>query len=184
MKFFFVLATSLSLASCATTPQVTSDATPTNVLSHYRSFAWRTKPSNRNVLGQQQIVNDIESQLRAKGWSESIDGEIAIMADVVTSEKQRTSTYDSQGTSRGWGLRAGLDTRESGKVDMNVPPVTSVHTERLSTLTVKMVDSKTQKELWKGAVTIHLTTSQARNSKAVDSGVATLFSRFPSTTRH
>lgn len=184
MKFVFILATSMSLAACATTAQVTSDATPTNALSHYRSFTWRTKPSNHNVLGQRQIVNDIESQLRAKGWSESIDGEVAIMADVVTSEKQRTSTYNSQGTSRGWGLRAGLDTRESGKVDMNVPPVTSVHTEKRSTLTVKMFDSKTQKEIWKGAVTINLTTSQARNNKAVDSGVATLFSRFPSISQH
>jgi hypothetical protein len=186
MKFAFLLATSIFLIGCAVAPEVTKQEVPSAAISTYRSYMWRTKPPGRNPLGQLRIVADIDAQLRSRGWLESSDGDLAVIADVDTSEKQSTSTFHSQGTDRNWGTRSGHGSQIGGRVDMDMtaPAVKSIHTERISTITLRIVDSRIEKELWHGAIRIKDSNSQARNDQAVDAGIVTLFSGFPSVGGH
>jgi hypothetical protein len=103
---------------------------------------------------------------------------------VVTRQTERSTSFHSQGTTRGWGLRAGLDPRGSGKVEMTAPAVKSTHVDKTSTLTIRMFDAESQNEIWEGAVMIVVSNSQERNAKALDDGIAKLFAGFPQAGAH
>ena len=184
MKSHFIVVASLALVACATVPQVTKGVASANTFSNHQSYTWRAKPSMHSLLSRERVVTDIDNQMHSNGWNESGNGDIAIVADVVTSQKERSSSFRSQGTTRGWGLRAGQDPRGNGTVEMNGPAVKTTHMEKVSTVTIKMFDAKSQAEIWHGAVRIAVSNSQERNDEAVDAAITRLFKGFPQPGQH
>ncbi len=179
MKFSCVLAIGTLLAACSSAPQVTSEPASAAPFSGYRSYTWHAKPLPDNPLGQQRIIDDVDAELRSRKWVESSDGDVIIVASIITGQKRTTDTYHSQGIGRGWGLRGGIARGGGGYVPMKTPAVTSVHTSTICTLALRMLDARTHKPVWRGAIKITVSNSQKKNDEALDAGIVKLFSGFP-----
>ena len=179
-----LIACSLLAAGTSALPVKTNAVLePGTDLSGFRSYVWSGKPTSTNPLGRERIVNDIDAELRVKGWIEAGDADVAdlsVVAKVETSQKQSTDTFYSQGATRGWGLRPG----SSGRIDSPRPPKTTVHINKIGTLTVEMLDTRTHRALWHASAVIDVSESTERTNAAIDAGIAKLFSGFPSVASH
>ena len=75
-----VVLLTLALAACAT-PRVYTDHDPAIQFGNYRTYSWREKPDKVPALISQRIVDAVDTQLRAKGWTPVADGgDVAIAA--------------------------------------------------------------------------------------------------------
>jgi hypothetical protein len=157
---------------------VTIETAPGARLSAYHSYTWLRRPEAENPSLRQHIIDGIDDRLRARGWVESKAADVAVVATATTSEKRTTSTVG--GVDRGWGLRGGLDHRGEmgGRVRLSSPR-TTVHTTRVATLEVNLLDAKTRQQVWRGTVTADAPSSDEDAIATVDSQIASLFSGFP-----
>ncbi|MGA9343145.1 MAG: DUF4136 domain-containing protein [Rhodanobacteraceae bacterium] len=180
MKFACLLLLIAALGACASVPQVTTETAPGARLSAYHSYMWLRKPEADYPSLQEHIVGAVDEQLRASGWVESRDADIVVVANSTTSEKRTSSTVG--GVDRGWGLRAGLDHRGEmgGRVRLSTPK-TTVHMAKVASLEVDIVDAKTHQRVWRGTVSGAAPNSEEEAIASIDSQIASLFSRFPST---
>ncbi|TWI04961.1 uncharacterized protein DUF4136 [Luteimonas cucumeris] len=170
MKRLALLMLPLLLSACASTPTTTTDVSPSADFSNYRSYSWLAKPDVNNPLAQQRIVDGINAQLRAKGWTESADGDVAVAAHVATSQKQTLDTFYSGGMYGGWGWRGGMGMGTS---------TTRVHTYDVGTLVVDMFDAKTKQGIWRGTASGTVPDSPEKANAAIDAGIAKMFAEFP-----
>ncbi len=177
MKAICLLTMTLLIAACASTPSaLTSAADSTHAdLSGYRSYRWIDKPLESSVLGRDRVVADIDTKLHSKGWLESEDADVSLVAKVDTREKKSTKTFYSQGSSRGWGLRP----FSSGRVDSVMPPTTTVHIDTIGILTIEVLDAKTHQPVWRGTSEVKIPESPGKLKPAIDAGIEKLLSRFP-----
>ena len=173
------------LTACASTPRemIKTEVAPGADLSGLRSYAWSGKPPLDNPFGRERVVDDIDAQMRARGWIEAADAEVAdlsISAKVDTRMKQSTNTFYSQGATRGWGLRP----YTSGRIDSPASPRMKEHVDKVGTLTVAIFNPRSHDEVWQATVVVEVSESQERTNSAVDSGIVKLFSGFPPAGRH
>lgn len=171
MKRLALLMLPFALAACASSPTVTTDQAPGVQLSNYHSYSWLAKPEVSNPLAQQRIIDGINAQLRAKGWTESADGDVAVAAHVATSQKQTLDTFYSGGMYGGWGWRGGMGMGSA---------TTRVNTYDVGTLVVDMFDAKTKQGVWRGTASGTVPDSPDKANAAIDAGIVKLFSTFPS----
>lgn len=177
MKAICLLTMPVLLAACASTPTaVTSVAESTRVdFSGYRSYSWIDKPLASSVLDRDRVVADIDTRLQSKGWLETDDADVSLVAKVDRRDKKSTKTFYSQGSSRGWGLRP----FSSGRIDSVMPPTTTVHIDTIGILTVDVLDAKTHQSVWHGTFEVKIPESPGKLKPAIDAGIEKLLSRFP-----
>ncbi|MEP6880357.1 MAG: DUF4136 domain-containing protein [Dokdonella sp.] len=177
MKNMCILAIAFLLAACASArPTVTGVEASTRAdFSGYRSYSWSDKPRASSVLGRDRVVADIDTHLHSRGWLESEDADILIIAKVDSHEKKSTKTFYSQGASQGWGLRP----YSSGRVDSPMPPTTTIKIDTFGILTIDVVDAKTHQSVWRGESEVKIPESPGKLNSIIDAGVDKLFSRFP-----
>ncbi len=133
MKTFAATVLSLLLAACASTPTVHTDADPAAAFASYRTYKWIQSPQGVSPLLQQRIVDGVNQQLAAKGWSESADADVAIAAHVATEQRQDIDTFYSGPAYAGWGWHGPW---AAGSVN------TSVRTYDVGTLVVDLFDRR------------------------------------------
>ncbi len=180
MKVMCVPTAVLLLTACASAPPVVTRAEDSTYadFSGYRSYCWTNKPRASSVLGRDRVVADIDTIFRSKGWRESEDADVSVVANVDSREKKSTKTFYSQGSSRGWGLRP----YSSGRVDSVMPPTTTVHIDTIGILTIDVLDAKTHQSVWRGKSEVKIPESTEKLKPAIDAGIEKLLSRFPSVT--
>ena len=89
IRILFAFVLTLALAACSTL-SVYTDYNPNAQFASYRTYSWRTTPEQVSPLMAQRIVDAVNMQLRAKGWTEvATDGDVAIDASVAS--RQPTS---------------------------------------------------------------------------------------------
>ena len=176
MKAICLLTMTFELAACASTPSaLTSAADPTRAdFSGYRSYRWIEKPLASSVLGRDRVVADIDTKLHAKGWLESEDADVSLVAKVDCREKKSTKTFYSQGSSRSWGLRP----FNSGRVDSVMRPTATVHIDTIGIWSVDVLDAKTHQSVWRGTSEVKIPESPGKLKPAIDAGIEKLLSRF------
>ncbi|MGH8128384.1 MAG: DUF4136 domain-containing protein, partial [Gammaproteobacteria bacterium] len=80
MKRFVILLVPLVLVACADLPTVTTKSAPGTDFSQYHSFTWGAKPKFRDSSVGRRVVSDINAQLQDKGWTESANGDVTLVA--------------------------------------------------------------------------------------------------------
>ena len=185
MKALLVSATlALALAGCASSPLVKTDFDPSANFASYRTYTWLQKPSDLPPLQQQRLVAAIDARLQQQGWTQSPDGQVALVANVATKEKQTLDTFYSGPTFAGWGWRGGW--RGGMGIGMGPGPAwgmgdatTTVDTYTEGTLVLDMFDATTKQAIWRGTASGDVPDSPQKLDVAIQAGVTKMFATFP-----
>lgn len=168
----------LALAACAT-PRVYTDHNPAAQFSSYRTYSWREKAEKAPPLVQQRIIDAIDAQLRAKGWSPVADGgDVVLAAHVASRQEYELDSFYSDpywggwgwhgwpGWRRGWGFGAGFETAR-------------VRSYTVGTLIVDMFDARTKQAIWRGEAEGTVKKDPAKLQADINAAVAKMFADFP-----
>jgi hypothetical protein len=186
MKNFSVAALSgLLLASCASVAHIEKDKDVD--LNNYRSFAWvdtrdKVEDSAKTRLSdltERTIKSAVNEELAKAGWKESKKPDVLLTYDVVVEKgvrEQSNPVYSQSYTryyynpyTRRWmsvyypSEFLGYD-REQQQV-------------REGTITVSLIDAKTDKTIWQGWTTDEVA-SRNLTSKEIQAGIRSIFRKF------
>ncbi|MGH9754861.1 MAG: DUF4136 domain-containing protein [Blastocatellia bacterium] len=149
----------------------------------YRTYAWgKCEDPGELRLWQPHIVQNIESQLAAKGFRKAQPGQ---QPDVIVSfrsdvEKRASFVEYDYGYGPGWGLGPALGWGPSWGWSWNGGPVTVEPVARQKfVLTVEIVDARRNQPLWRGDATDNLSRKSEKNDKRLRRAVEKLFRNYP-----
>ena len=173
MKLLAIASIAL-LAACASTPDVQVDHDPAVDFTRYRTYSWAQEPQVSNPLVQQRIVAGVDARLAQRGWTRAETGDIAIVANVATSQKQTLDTFYSGtgmggwGWGPGWGAYGGMGTA-----------TTRVNTYTVGTLVLDMFDASTKRAVWRGTASGTVPETPEKTAAAVNAALDKMFATFP-----
>jgi hypothetical protein len=139
--------------------------------SQYKTYSWIK--GKADPLWQDRILQAVDGELAAKGWTKVPAGGDAEVAAFGSTQEMPTLTtfYDSFGGGWMWrGFGDGMAT-------------TTVEKTPVGTLVVDIFDSSTKKLIWRGTATDTLTGKPEKDEKKLDSAVAHMFKHFPPKSR-
>jgi len=149
----------------------------------YRTYAWGECGDPGELrLWQPRIMQDIESQLAARGFRKAPPGQqpdviISYRSDVE--ERASFVEYD-YGYGPGWGLGPALGWGPSWGWDWNGGPVTvEPVVEQKFELTVEIVDARQNQLLWRGDATDNLSHKPEKTARRLRRAVEKLFRNYP-----
>jgi outer membrane murein-binding lipoprotein Lpp len=175
----------LLLAGCASVAHIEKDETVN--LSSYSSFAWVDTKENKDDsaktevsdLAERQIKEMVNSELAKAGWKESKKPDVFLTYDVLVEKgirEQNNPVYSRSQTryfynpyARRWvqvyypSQFLGYN-REQEQV-------------REGTITISLVDAKTDKTIWQGWTTGQVN-SRNLTSKEIQAGIKSIFRKF------
>jgi hypothetical protein len=172
MKRILPFAAAILLGGCATSPDVKTDFDPAANFAIYRTYMWLGKPNGISPLVTQRIVDGIDAHLRAKGWQQADNADVAVVANTATSEKHDIDTFYSGAAYGGWGYRGGW------RGGMGTA-TTTVRTYNVGTLVVDMFDAKTKQAVWRGTASGTVPKAQEDVNAVVQSALDKMFASFP-----
>ena len=176
-RLILTLASTVLLAACASTPTVHTDADPQANFSGYKTYTWLAKPDQQGgvpPLAAQRIVEYVNAQLHAKGWTEVPNGDVAVVAHVATQQQQSLDTMYSGPMYGGWGWGAGW----YGGMGMG-SATTRVRTYTVGTLIVDLFDAQTKQAIWRGTASDTVPDDPAKGDALLRAGIAEMFESFP-----
>lgn len=149
----------------------------------YRTYAWGACEDPGELrLWQPRIVQNIESQLAARGFRKVPPGQ---HPDVIVSyrsdvEERASFVQYDYGYGPGWGLGPALGWGPSWGWGWNGGPVTvEPVVERKFTLTVEIVDARRNQLLWHGDAAENLSSKSEKNTRRLRRAVEKLFRNYP-----
>jgi hypothetical protein len=137
--------------------------------SRYHTYTWLGVQAGS--LWQDRIMQAVDSQLAAKGWTRvPSGGDATVSAIGKTSEQDTIETFYNGFPGWGWrGWGGGL-----GMATTNVVP------ERIGNLTVDIFDSANKQLIWRGTASEAISANKPeKNEKKMDEAVEKLFKNFP-----
>ena len=181
----FVPLLGLLLAGCAAAPGVKPDADPAGDLAWYRTSRGVKKQNDLPPLQQQRLVAAIDAKLQQQGWTQTANGQVSLVANVATREKQSLDTFYSGPTYAGWGWR---NPWHMGPMAFGPgfgpgwgtgTATTTVDTYTVGTLVLDMFDAKTRQAIWRGSASGNVPDSPQKLDAAIQAGVDKMFATFP-----
>lgn len=185
IKWAFVVFAAFVFAGCAGNAHIERDKNAD--FSKYRTYAWVEKPvvkgqkkSRRNDLTETNIRNSVNEELQKKGWVETKarpDVLINFELLVEKNQKEQQDPVYSQPYSRSY------YNRRTGRIHTFYYPSQFVGYDSYSTMvkegtvTITMIDSKTDKTVWQGWTTSELNSGNI-TSREIDRNVKTIFKKF------
>jgi len=173
----------LGLAACATTPVVYTDFDPAAQFGQYRTYSWQEEKAERAApLMQQRIINAIDAQLSAKGWSRAPSGssDVVVAASVDSRQEYDIDTYyDPFWGWGGWGW-GGCCWGHGGYWGAGYGWNNStVRAYTVGTLNVDMFDARTKRAIWRGSAESTVHRDPARQTADIYTAVQQMFATFP-----
>jgi len=180
----------LTLAGCASTPVVFTDFDRAAQFGNYHTYSWSEEKAGQAApLMQQRIVEAIDAQLHAKGWSRTAggDGDVIVSAKVAHRQEYRMDSYYPAwgwygggwggwgwggwgccygGWGPGWGVGGGWDT-------------SYVRAYTVGTLSVDMFDARTRRAIWSGTAEGTVRSDPAKQTADINFAVQKMFATFP-----
>ena len=168
-KLFNSIAMLFLLTAASFGQQVKTDYDRSANFAQYKTYSWQDVKT-KDPLWVDRIKSDVDAALTAKGWKQvPSGGNISLVAMEVTTNQQTLNTYyDNSG---GFGRRfrgGGFGTS-----------TTTVDNYKVGTLVLDMVDSQTQKMVWRGSASDALSNKSDKNIKNLDKGVQKMLKNFP-----
>ena len=169
-----MLCVALLLSACASTPEVHTDHDPAANFGAFRTYYWAQTPESGNPLVSQRIVAGVDARLAARGWNrQEGSGDVAIIANVATSERQTLDTFYAGGAYGGWGWGPGWGYGGMGST------TTRVRTYTVGTLVLDMFDANTKRAVWRGTASATVPDSPAKVDTQVNAALDKMFAGFP-----
>ena len=175
----------LLFTGCAGTAHIEKDKSAD--FSKYQTFAWVEKPeeketpkARRNELTEANMRNSVNEQLQKVGWKEvSTNPDIMVNYELLVerNQKEQKDAVYSQSYTRSY------YNRYTGKVNTFYYPSQFVGYDTYSTtvkegtVTITMIDNKTDKTVWQGWTTSELNSSKI-TGKEINQSVKTIFRKF------
>lgn len=177
----------LLFSGCAGNAHIEKDKSAD--FSKYHTYAWLDKPQsqeikkkNRKDLTDINIRNAVDEQLRKNGWREvSSNPDVLVSFDLLVekNEKERRDPVYSHPYSRNY------YNRYTGKVSTIYFPSqflgydSYTTTVKEGTITITLIDNRTDKTVWQGWTTDELYGSRI-TGKEIDQNVKSIFRKFDS----
>lgn len=166
------------MAGCASTPNTFANTDPTADFSSYKTYGFleelATDKENYESLESNFLKVAVAQQMDLRGMTYSQDPDVLVNFYIHTKEKVRSRSVPTTGAYYGfrdpfydtWGGYGGYETR----IDQ--------YTE--GTLNIDVVDAKSKKLVWEGAVAGRVTEKDVRNlEQTIDEAVAVIFESYP-----
>lgn len=187
MRRFIGLASAavVMLVACAPVAHVEKD--PSVNLNHYNTYAWVESRASQDSNGKRSadiarlsVQNEVNARLQQKGWRlDTKNPDVLVSYDVLV-EKNVQQVNDPVYTTpfvryyynpyfRRWG-RIYYPSRFAGYDSYTVPV-------REATLTLTMIDARSDKEIWQGWTTQQVD-SRVLSKEEIRSGVKSIFKKF------
>jgi hypothetical protein len=163
----------LLFVSTAQAQKVNTDYDKTANFSIYHTYAWAKGTPVPNPLMDERVINNVDSQLAAKGLSKVADPEKADMLvsyHAALGHETQLNTTDMGGWG-GWGGYRGY-----GGMGMST---TTVNNIPVGQLIVLLGDAKTHKVIWRGTASDTLSDKPEKNAKKIEKATAKMFKKFP-----
>ena len=169
----------LSIAGCATSPKVISNADTSVNFSNYKSYGFfetlSTDKANYESMESNLLKVSVAKQLERRGFVYTENPDLLVNFYIHTEEKIRSRTTPTMGGGYyggggpyydTWGGHGGYETR----IDQ--------YTQ--GTLNIDFVDAKRESLVWEGSVSGRITEKVLKNLSAeIDKAVDDIFSAFP-----
>ena len=179
------LSAALFITGCAGSAHIEKDKAAD--FSKYKTYAWAEKPESkeakkarRNGLTETNVRNSVNEQLQKIGWRE-VNANPDIMLNyellVEKNEKEQKDAVYSPSYTRSY------FNRYTGRVNTYYYPGqfagydTHTTTVKEGTVTITMIDNKTDKAVWQGWTTTEIE-SRKMTGKEIDKSVKTIFRKF------
>jgi len=131
---------------------------------HYKTYNWISAKGS-NDLWSERIMQDVDQQLAAKGWSKvEAGGDATVSAFGRTHNEQTFYT----GMGGGWRWRGGFG-----------DAMTTTENTPVGTLVVDVFDASSKKLIWRGMATDTLSSKPENNEKKLEHSVMDMFKHFP-----
>ncbi|GAB3350669.1 DUF4136 domain-containing protein [Lysobacter tyrosinilyticus] len=180
MLVALILAIAATLAACASTPIVYTDQDPAAQFGGYRTYSWREKAEKAPPLVAQRIVDAVDTQLRAKGWTPvASGGDVVLAAHVATRQEYDLDTFYDDPFWGGWGWGAGWGHWGPGWGMNAGMHTTRVHSYTVGTLVLDMFDANTKQAIWRGTAEAVVPRDPKKYTEQIQTGVTKMFAGFP-----
>lgn len=181
-----VIAGLLFLASCSNTAHI--EKTKGVNLSNYKTYNWvaddadqrNAKVNRQKQMREQNIRNAIDKQLQKNGWTLSAtDPDVLVSADLVVerNQRQQRDAVYSQPFTRTYFNRFSRRFNTFYYPSQFMGYDTYSTTVKEGTITVTLIDAKTDKAVWQGWATNELSSNQP-SFKDIDKNVKSIFKKF------
>ena len=179
------ISVALLITGCAGSAHIEKDKSAD--FSKYKTYAWVEKPetkevkkTEKNELAEANIRNSVNLQLQKIGWKEvNKNPDIMVNYELLverTAKEQKDAVYSPSFTRSYYN-------RYTGRVNTYYYPGqfsgydTYTTTVKEGTVTVTMIDNKTDRAVWQGWTTSELN-SRKITGKEIDQSVKTIFKKF------
>jgi hypothetical protein len=135
--------------------------------SHYKTYSWISAKGS-NDLWSDRIMQDVDQQLAAKGWTKAESGGDATVSAFGRTQNEQTLETFYTGLGGGWRWRGGFG-----------DAMTTVENTPVGTLVVDVFDGNSKKLIWRGTATDTLSSKPENNEKKLEHSVADMFKHFP-----
>ena len=179
------VAGALFVTGCAGIAHIEKDKSAD--FTKYKTYAWAEKPETmetkkamKNGLTETNIRNSVNEQLQKIGWKEvNANPDIMVNYELLVdkAEKEQKDAVYSPSYTRSY------YNRYTGRVNTYYYPSqfsgydTYTTTVKEGTVTITMIDNKTDKAVWQGWTTSELN-SRKMTGKEIDQSVKTIFRKF------
>ncbi len=168
------------LTACSSTPDTVSNVDATIDFSQYKTYAFVSdlgsdKQASYQSLETTFIKEAVTRELKARGFTQSDNPQMAINFSINMEEKTRTRNVPS--TSYGVGYNPYYDVYYDGWATTHTTRIDQ-YTEGL--LNIDVIDVGTRKLVWQGTTKGRITKKVEQNFEAaLDGGVIEIFRQFP-----
>jgi uncharacterized protein DUF4136 len=148
------------LPSLARAQKVNVDFDKSVDFAKFKTYAWQEGQSAANPLVHKRIVNAIEGQLTAKGWTKVEESPSAVVIYYAAIDEQRQ--LNAWGSGPRWtGGTANVETILVGQMVLDI------------------YDVATRQLVWRGFASDTASDKADKNEKKINEAVAKLFKQFP-----
>jgi hypothetical protein len=155
----------LALGGCSSSMKVSTDYDRAANFAPLKTYSWRVEQQLPNPLNAQRLVDAIDANLKAKGFTKvESGGDITVTYHAATDKSVDVQSFQSGGAYSCWG---------GCMTSTTVTPVT------LGTLIVDLVDTKSNKMLWRGSASDTVSGDPKENEAKINEGVHKMFEKFP-----
>src|SRR5262245_48781682 len=150
--------------------------------SKYKTFMWLDKPETKNPFMESRIMNAVNIQLRMKGLVQvSSNADLGVSATSSTEERQTVNTYYDGGWGYGPGWGWGNRWAWGWGWSWCGPGMAStwVDTELIATTTVNLIDTASDKIVWRGVSVGEISDKPEKASKKTAKRIEEMFEEFP-----
>jgi hypothetical protein len=170
IRFTTILALLLLTSSLLFAQKVNTDWDRGTDFSKFHTYAWQPSPDPAKGLWDQRVIDDVNTQLQAKGFQlVTANPQVwVVYTSHIKKERQVVGTGYNMGPGWGWGYWGGPTTTTY-----------NTYTYKEGTLVVELADANGHQLLWRGTATDTLADNSDKNIKKLQSAVSKLFKNFP-----